>query len=252
MAINPHVKKWKLTYKRVIQMLNLSYEEETFNTEHDSDIPTLDNCFNDSVVSINSIVISLTGNFSEPNSNSELPSNSDSELFKSEFSPFSDSDIDSMNLLHEISLGQKIAACAIRNRWSRESVNELLDILRDKHAKLPKDARTLLRIPRDITISKKCGVEYCYFGIQKEIEGILLQNRYEYSNTLKLVFNIDGLPLFKSAGIQLWPILGYFDSFDIFIIAIYSGGPKPNSLSEYLEHFVNELNHLFQNGFNFL
>ena len=129
MAINPHVKKWKLTNKRVIRMLNSSYDKETFNTEHDSDIPALDNCFNDSVVSINSIVTSLTGNFSEPNSISESSSNSDSESFKSELSPFSDSDSDSMNLLHQIPLGQKIAACAIRNQWSRESVNELFDIL---------------------------------------------------------------------------------------------------------------------------
>ena len=45
------------------------------------------------------------------------------------------------------------------------------------------------------------GGSYCYFGIQKGIERILLQNRYEYSNILKLVFNIDGLTLFESAGI---------------------------------------------------
>ena len=101
-----------------------------------------------------------------------------------------------------------------------------------------------MRTPRDITIYKKCDCEYCYFGIQKGIERILLQNRYEYSNILKLVFNIDDLPLFKSAGIQLWPILGYFDSFDIFIIAIYGGESKPNSFSEYLKDFMNELNHL--------
>ena len=238
MAINPHVKKSKLTNKRVIQMLNSSHEEETFNTEHDSDIPTLDNCFNDSVVSINGIVTSLAGNFSEPNSNSESSSNSDSESFKSEFSPFSDSDSNSTNLLHEIPLDQKIAACAIRNHWSRESVNELLDILQDKHAELSKDARTLLRTPRDITTYKKCGGEYCYFRIQKGIKQILLQNTYECSNILKLVFNIDGLSLFKSAGIQLWPSFGYFHSFDIFIIAIYGGESKPNSLSEYLEDFL--------------
>ena len=40
MAINPHVKKWKLTNKRVIQMLNPSYEKETFNSEHDGDSAT--------------------------------------------------------------------------------------------------------------------------------------------------------------------------------------------------------------------
>ena len=116
---------------------------------------------------------------------------------------------------------------------------------------LPNDARTLLRTPRDIATYQKCGGEYCYFRIQKGIEQILLQNRYDHSNILKLVFNIDLLPLFKSAGIQLWAILGYFDSFYIFIIAIYGGESKPNSFSEYLVDFVNELNHLIQNGFNF-
>ena len=178
MAINPHVKKWKLTKKRVIQMLNSSYEEETFNSEHDGDSPTLESGFNVSVDCIHSIVTSSTCNFSEPNSNSESFSNSDANSFKSELSPCSDSDSDSGNPLHEIPLGQKIAACAIRNRWSRESFNEMLDILRDEHVELCKDARTLLRTPRDIAKYQKCGGEYCYFGIQKGIEQILLQNRF--------------------------------------------------------------------------
>ena len=86
----------------------------------------------------------------------------------------SDSDSNSGNPLHEIPLGQKIAACAIRNRWSRESVDELLDILRDEHVELPKDARTLLRTLRDITTYQKRGGEYCYFGIQKGTQQILL------------------------------------------------------------------------------
>ena len=146
--------------------------------------------FNVSVGCINSIVTSSTCKFSEPNSNSELFSNSDAESFKSKLSPCSDSDSDSGYPLHEIPLGQKIAAYAIRNSWSRESVNELLDIIRDEHVELPKDDRTLLRTPRDIGTYQKCGGEYCYFGIQKGIEQILLQNRYDHSNILKLVFNI--------------------------------------------------------------
>ena len=79
MATNPHIKKWKLTNKRVIQMLNSSWEEETFNSEHDGDSPTLESSFNGSVGSMNSIVTSSTCNFSKPNSNSESFSNSDAE-----------------------------------------------------------------------------------------------------------------------------------------------------------------------------
>ena len=65
-----------------------------------------------------------------------------------------------------------------------------------------------------------------------------------------MVCNIDGLPLFKSSGTQLWPILAYFNTFDIFIIAIHGGDPKPSPLSEFLEHFVNELSNLIQDGFD--
>ena len=65
-----------------------------------------------------------------------------------------------------------------------------------------------------------------------------------------MVFNIDGLPLFKSSGTQLWPILAYFNTFDKFIIAIHGGDPKPSPLSEFLEHFVNELSNLIQDGFD--
>ena len=107
-------------------MLISSYEEETFNSEDDGDSPTLESSFV-SVGCINIIVTSSTCNSSEPNPNSE--SFSDAESFKSELPPCSDSDSDSGNPLHEIPLGQEIAACAVRNRWSRESVNELLDIL---------------------------------------------------------------------------------------------------------------------------
>ena len=70
------------------------------------------------------------------------------------------------------------------------------------------------------------------------------------NNSANLVFNIDGLPLFKSSGTQLWPILAYFNTFDIFIIAIYGGDSKPSPLSEFLEDFVYELRNLIQYGFD--
>ena len=55
---------------------------------------------------------------------------------------------------------------------------------------------------------------------------------------------------FKTGLITLY-ILLLFDSFDIFIIAICGRKSNPNSLPENLEIFLNELNHLLQNGFDF-
>ena len=74
----------------------------------------------------------------------------------------------------KVSLSQRLAACAIKNNWSRDSVTELLKILRDEGLELPKDARTLLKTPRDVKTFQKCGGEYCYFGIQKCIEQIAI------------------------------------------------------------------------------
>ena len=86
-------------------------------------------------------------------------------------------------------------------------------------------------------------------GYKKVIEQILLNNTLE-NNCANLVFNIDGLPLFKSSGTQLWCILAYFNTFGTFIIAIYGGGSKPSPLSEFLEDFVNELSNLIEDVFD--
>ncbi|KAB0805340.1 hypothetical protein PPYR_02310 [Photinus pyralis] len=69
---------------------------------------------------------------------------------------------------------------------------------------------------------------------------------------MELSFNIDGIPLFKSSNIQLWPILGMVHNFKIkspFAIAIFCGTTKPKPLSKFLHDFIQELALLQQNGF---
>lgn len=66
--------------------------------------------------------------------------------------------------------------------------------------------------------------------------------------------NIDGLPLFKSSNISLWPILGLItnqrDSTP-FPIAIFSGKGKPINCSEFLDDFLKEYLTLQQEGIIF-
>ena len=95
--------------------------------------------------------------------NSEFHSNSDGEPKNS--SPnslvsYSNSDV--MYHSHEVSLSQRLAVCAIKKDWSRDSVTELLQVLHDEGLELPKDARTQKTL-------QKCGGDYCYFGIQKAL-----------------------------------------------------------------------------------
>ena len=76
------------------------------------------------------------------------------------------------------------------------------------HNNLPNDVRTLLNTLKSIEVKVKCGGEYVYFGLQK----CILRNLIKISNIdkIELVVNIDGLPLFKSPSVQIWPILCRF------------------------------------------
>lgn len=51
------------------------------------------------------------------------------------------------------------------------------------------------------------------------------------------------LPLFKSTSTQFWPILGMLQGYskNPVVIGLFCGNSKPKSLSEYLQHLVNEL-----------
>ena len=56
--------------------------------------------------------------------------------------------------------------------------------------------------------------------------------------------NIVGLPLFKSASTQFWPILGKVCSpvqTDPFMIGLFCGENKPANLDEHFQDFVDEM-----------
>ena len=67
---------------------------------------------------------------------------------------------------------------------------------------------------------------------------------------IPLVFNVDGLPPFKSSPIEFWPILTRVENmFNLqpMVVAIYCGEKKP-PLQEFLRQFVDELNHIIKYG----
>ena len=65
---------------------------------------------------------------------------------------------------------------------------------------------------------------------------------------IELVVNIDGLPLFKSSSVQIWPILCRFSKLPPFSVAIFCGNAKPSSEEELLEDFLEELTSLCLSG----
>lgn len=91
--------------------------------------------------------------------------------------------------------------------------------------------------------------QYVYFGLKEGIQQCINVNLHT-DNELKLQFNVDGLPLFKSDKKQFWPILcKIFSKIDIykpFVVATFCGNSKPASLNHFLSEFIADLNNIFE------
>jgi len=148
----------------------------------------------------------------------------------------------------EVTLHEKLASWATRSKCGRSHIDELLGILKEEGLELPKDSRTLLKTPRQIHTEYKCGGQYVYFGIECSIVKILDGNStfLESSNSVDLLVNIDGVPLFKSSNAQFWPIICRFSDFEPFIVALFYGKSKPNSVQDFLEDFLAEYTELLR------
>lgn len=148
-------------------------------------------------------------------------------------------------------LPSQIAEWATKFKCTRSCINHILEIFRKQGHRVPKDARTLLQTPQSIDIIRKCGGNYYYvgllLGLTKTVS--LHPNHFEDENSIKLSFNIDGVPLFKSSSVQFWPILCSVNSFEPFIVALFCGTKKPDSVEEYLLDFVEELCNVENTGF---
>ncbi|KAK0156029.1 hypothetical protein N1851_001424 [Merluccius polli] len=107
----------------------------------------------------------------------------------------------------------------------------LLSILNLTHPNLPKDGRTLLKTKVHYDIQEKAGGNYHHFGILSFLRATLNKHVKILTEgmTLGLQINIDGLPLFKSSTLQLWPILGLLVTVPMkepVVIGVYCGPKK--------------------------
>jgi len=147
-------------------------------------------------------------------------------------------------------------AVKFRNNLTIEAIDGLLDVLRNENFyDLPKSAVALLKTKsnkniKTIMSSKNTNGSYVYFGIEESLKQIIIEEYVD--DSISLLFNIDGLPLFNNSNEQFWPILGLILHKEYkskpFIVSLYSGDSKPKSVVEFLEDFVKEVKILVQNG----
>lgn len=158
------------------------------------------------------------------------------------------------NVDENMSLNVQLSEWALTHNVPHNAVNDLLKILKPHFSFLPLDARTLLGTPRNIDIRKVEPGEYYHFGLKNSIEKLLEHSKVcQMSNPVEICLNVDGLPISKSSGSQLYPILvNLFDNKKhVEVVGIYHGNEKPLSANDFLTEFVSEAKDLINNGLIF-
>lgn len=163
----------------------------------------------------------------------------DTEIFVDEFSKNAElrSDIVAWTLSRNINHSALKELSAIINKFAGKDV-------------LPIDPRTLLQTPRAVEIVPLPNNEYYWHnGLKFCLENVFVN--ISESITISLNFNMDGLPLFKSARKESWPILS--NIFEMpwikpMVVGIYYIQAKASNLKAYLTPFVEELKSICDDG----
>lgn len=152
-------------------------------------------------------------------------------------------------------LDHQLAEWAVKYNVTQTAVTNLLHILKPLHPQLPLDARTLLNTPRDMSLKVVQPGVYYHFGFKNSIEKLMsvAQSHIKNSDVIEICMNIDGLPLSKSSGSQLYPILCnlFLQKTPVFVVGLYQGNEKPREANEFLQSFVNEAVSVVEEGFIF-
>ncbi|KAK9977262.1 hypothetical protein ABG768_019083 [Culter alburnus] len=151
------------------------------------------------------------------------------------------------------SLATDLATWASKFQVKNNAVDHLLKVLQQHgHTDLPSTARTLLKTPRHVATIHKSGMEYFHYPLHQK----LLEHLEKYPveelqdhDTIDLSFNVDGLPLFKSSGKVMWPVLCaiHLNPTVVFPTTLTCGNNRPNDLY-FLEDFVADLEVLLSSG----
>ena len=152
----------------------------------------------------------------------------------------------------EDGLASKLVKWVVEFNVRKTAVTALIHILQPFHSGLPHDSRTLLHTVRLFNIKQVSdGGEYVHFGVQCGIEELYSGGYLQNVDSVALQFNIDGIPLYKSNNMSLWPILcSVKNSCNTkpFVIGVFCGHSKPSNIDAYLADFVSEMKPLLKYG----
>lgn len=151
------------------------------------------------------------------------------------------------------SLPLLISKWAIDHNITQVALTDLLKILKPEHPELPVDARSLLKTCRESKTIKIDPGEYFHFGLENCVHTLLqacVQDKL--LDSIEILVNVDGLPLFKSSGSTFYPILvSLYGYKNVNFAGLYYGNSKPHNANSFLREFVDEAKFLTENGTTF-
>lgn len=130
----------------------------------------------------------------------------------------------------------------------------LLTELKPYHPDLPLDPRSIVQTPVCVNIKPLNNGSYIHIGIKQGLVKRMASGIKPNFLQLDIDINIDGLPVSKSSSVDVWPILGrcigLYDQRP-FVIGLFCGTGKSESLDSYLKDFIDELKTLQNDGINY-
>jgi len=140
-------------------------------------------------------------------------------------------------------LKDKIKNWFIEHRPSRKCLEGLLAILYDEGLDVPKSAATLIGKSEKIVVRNVMPGSYCHIGVEKQLKSFeFILQKYD---KIDIDLNIDGIPIFKSSRVQLYPILAKIvnikETINPFPVGVYIGYKKPASIDDFLKDLVDEV-----------
>ncbi|CAG7729717.1 unnamed protein product, partial [Allacma fusca] len=186
---------------------------------------------------------------SEPNSSGNTANDSDeSESDGNDHSESEDHDSDE----ETISFMVQLAKLCVDHQLTHTCVNAILKLVK-KHQcfhEFPKDARTLLKTPRQSGTEMMEPGEYIHFGITRHLNREFCKPDND-THVVILQVSTDGIPITRSTNAQFWPIMGCAINLSRkpFVIGVYCGTNKPKNNQTFLQKTLDELKDLLLNSF---
>lgn len=174
----------------------------------------------------------------------------DEELYEEDINPNFENIEETIEL--QSNLAEDLARLISQSKVSRDFTDKLLSVLKKNRVEnLPTSSKTLMKTPHSKMIPKPMlPGEYIHFGIQNHFLNnnlMFLRNNDEIS----IDIGIDGLKVFNSSSLCLWPILGAIvdkPNVSPFLIGCYCGYKQPSCSDLLLKDFADEVNKLHKEG----